>query len=278
MKKLGSVGALMLVVLMGVIMNGCSNGSGAISDYSNDNGAKPQKIDFTIVYENMNTGLAQNRESLVNTFAEWETIRSVNDAFNELDAKINDNFFVVNSLVVYAFTRNWAGLKAEVTEVHIMGNELVVNVAHIDGDMTIQSHGIVVIEIVKEDIRNVSSLRIVSKNNDNGSLELDPAMEAELRRDYFNQFVKPIDNDAKLEDVQILKYCGNFDGVVVVRFDRPAYGVITTIQVGGVDFIFNNSNVAIVWHDGNFFELQEAYENGLLSIANLTYVAGKLNQ
>jgi hypothetical protein len=114
------------------------------------------------------------------------------------------------------------------------------------------------------------------------TVKVDAGVDAELRskiiQDYFDQFVKPIDNGVKLEDVQILKCYGNFDGVVVVRFDSPAFQVITTIQVGGVNFTFNNSNVAIVWHDGNFFELQEAYENGLLSIANLTYVAGKVNQ
>jgi hypothetical protein len=151
-KKIISNGALMLVVLMGGIMSGCSNGYGAES----------QEIDFAIVYENMNTGLAQNHENLVNTFAEWEIIRGVSDVFVELDAKINERFFAANSLVVYAFTRNWFGLKTEVTEVSRMGNELVVNITHIDGDMAILTHGIVIIEVAKEDITNVSSLRIVS--------------------------------------------------------------------------------------------------------------------
>jgi hypothetical protein len=143
---------LFIIALMGVIMSGCSD----------DNGAKSQEIYFTIVYENMNTGLAQNRESLVNTFAEWEIIRGDGDTFTELDAKINEYFFVANSLIVYAFTRNWVGLKAEVTEISRIWNELVVNVTHIDGDMAIPAHGVIIIEVAKEDITNVSSLRIVS--------------------------------------------------------------------------------------------------------------------
>ncbi|MDR0462189.1 MAG: hypothetical protein LBG88_02530 [Christensenellaceae bacterium] len=102
-------------------------------------------------------------------------------------------------------------------------------------------------------------------------------LETRIRNDYVTYLHSQGDTDVVLADVQILKIYGNFDGVVVVRFDRPAFEVVTTVQVGGVDLVFDNSNVAIVWQNGNFFDLQMAYENGLLSIANLNAVAEKVN-
>ena len=54
--------------------------------------------------------------------------------------------------------------------------------------------------------------------------------------------------------------------------------MITTIQIGGVDLTFSNTNVAIVWHDDGFFELQEAYDKELLTREDLVSIANRLNR
>ncbi|MCL2679130.1 MAG: hypothetical protein FWF18_02420 [Dehalococcoidia bacterium] len=94
-------------------------------------------------------------------------------------------------------------------------------------------------------------------------------LETRIRTDYLSHLHSQGEPELILADIKILKIYGDFDGVVVVRFDRPAFEAITTVQVDGVDFVFDNTNVAIVWKDGSFFELQEAYDNELLTKGNL---------
>ena len=37
--------------------------------------------------------------------------------------------------------------------------------------------------------------------------------------------------------------------------NRGSYEVIAKVQIDGVELVFNNSNTALVWHDGEFYEL-----------------------
>ena len=99
--------------------------------------------------------------------------------------------------------------------------------------------------------------------------------EEKIRNDYLLCLHAQGETEAILDDVKILKNYGNYNGAVVVRMEKGAFAVITTIQVGGVDFIFSDSNIAIVWHDGQFFKLEEAYNNGLLTKNNLNAIAKK---
>ena len=102
--------------------------------------------------------------------------------------------------------------------------------------------------------------------------------EERIRNDYLLYLRAQGETEATLDDVKILKNYGNYNGAVVVRMERGAFEVITTIQVGGVDFTFSNTNTAIVWHDGQFSELEEAYDNGLLTKDNLIAIAKKVNK
>lgn len=108
--------------------------------------------------------------------------------------------------------------------------------------------------------------------------EEDKEMELQIRQDFLLYMHAQGEVDMTLEDVKILENYGDYNGAVVVRMNRGAFEVITVIQVGGVDFTFDNSNTAIVWHNRQFFELAEAYDNGLLSKENLTTIAEKVNK
>jgi hypothetical protein len=103
-------------------------------------------------------------------------------------------------------------------------------------------------------------------------------MEDRIRNDYLSYLHSQGETEATLNDVKILNNYGNYNEVVVVRMERPAFEVLTGIQVGGVDFTFNNSNTALVWKEGQFYELAEAYDLGLLSKDDLTSLAKKVNK
>jgi len=98
-------------------------------------------------------------------------------------------------------------------------------------------------------------------------------LETRIRNDYLVHLHSQGETELVLSDIKILKIYGNFNGVVVVRFDRPAWEAITSIEIGGVDLVFNNSNVPIVWHGGQFLGLVEAYDGDLLSTSDLSIIA-----
>lgn len=103
-------------------------------------------------------------------------------------------------------------------------------------------------------------------------------LETRIKTDFLAYMHSQGETDMTLADVQILQNYGTFNGAVVVRMNRGAYEMITNIQVGGVDFTFDNSNTALVWKDGNFYELADAYDAGLLTKANLTAIALLVNK
>lgn len=103
-------------------------------------------------------------------------------------------------------------------------------------------------------------------------------LEMRIKEDYLPIMQSEGHPDATLEDVKILKNYGNYNGAVVVRMNRGAYEVITKIQINEVELVFCNSNTALVWYDGEFFELESAYNEGILSKDNLITLSKKINK
>jgi hypothetical protein len=86
------------------------------------------------------------------------------------------------------------------------------------------------------------------------------------------------ETEMTIDDVKILDNYGTYNGAVVIRMQRGAYQVITTIEIDGVEFTFSDSNTALVWKDGQFFELADAYENEILTKDNLVAIGKKVNK
>ena len=104
------------------------------------------------------------------------------------------------------------------------------------------------------------------------------SQEKQIKEDYLAYMQSQGETEMTLDDVKILNNYGAYNGAVVVRIERGAFEVVTTIQVGGVDFTFSNSNTALVWKNGQFFELADAYDRGLLTKSNLDVLAKKINK
>lgn len=120
------------------------------------------EIDFTIGYSNMNTGFPQNLECIVNTFAEWDTLRGDTAQLTELDAKYNEQFFTANSLVIYAFTRSSGGSTTEISKISKDGKKLVVEAVDNGlGYMDAITNGIIIMEVKKSDMQGVTDIEII---------------------------------------------------------------------------------------------------------------------
>ncbi|WP_157868347.1 hypothetical protein [Acholeplasma palmae] len=51
-----------------------------------------------------------------------------------------------------------------------------------------------------------------------------------------------------------------------------------TIEIYGFEFLFNDSNSALVWNDCNFYELREEYNNGIINKDNLLSISNQTNK
>jgi|SRR5690554_246291 hypothetical protein len=102
--------------------------------------------------------------------------------------------------------------------------------------------------------------------------------EDQIREDYLAHIYAQGETEMTLDDVTILNNYGTYNGAVVIRMQRGAYQVITTIKIDGIEFTFSDSNTALVWKDGQFFELSDAYDNEVLTKDNLISIAKKVNK
>lgn len=101
--------------------------------------------------------------------------------------------------------------------------------------------------------------------------------EQQIREDYLAFMHEQGDKKMTIDDVVILDNYGTYNGAAVVRINRPAFEVLTKIIVGGIEFTFSNSNTALVWKNGEFFELSDAYDHEILTLDNLISIAQKVN-
>lgn len=94
----------------------------------------------------------------------------------------------------------------------------------------------------------------------NGGYEFD---EQQLKQDYLIYAISKGENYITIDDVKILDYYGKYDNSYIVRMDRGAYQVLTKIPFPELGIVFNlpNTNTPLVYREGKFYELYDAYYN-----------------
>ena len=96
------------------------------------------------------------------------------------------------------------------------------------------------------------------------------ATEKEIRQDHVDTQIDPHDPTATADRVWIEHNYGRYrSGCVVLTMWyegdvlRPTFGLINLVSVAGVQFVF--ARAITVWHEGSFYGLNDAYDNGLLT-------------
>lgn len=102
--------------------------------------------------------------------------------------------------------------------------------------------------------------------------------EKQIKEDYLALMHAQGEIEMTIDDVKILDNYGTYNGAVVIRMKRNSYPVVTVIEIDGIEFTFSDSNTALVWKDGQFFELSDAYDNEVLTKDNLIAIAKKVNK
>ena len=95
--------------------------------------------------------------------------------------------------------------------------------------------------------------------------------DEKLILDYVNYAHSIGQKDVTVENTEILENYGVYDGAVIVKMNRGAYQVITNIHFWGteVKIQFPDTNTPLVYKNGNFYELHDAYMNGILTKKSL---------
>jgi len=96
-----------------------------------------------------------------------------------------------------------------------------------------------------------------------------------IRRDYFNNalYYYP---QIKIEDVVIDVYYGNYNNSIPVMIKLKSGGATGDIRgdiVADISFCYNSGQSIVVWNQGLFHGLQDAYDFGLLSQEDLSDIA-----
>ena len=102
---------------------------------------------------------------------------------------------------------------------------------------------------------------------------LDPAKLSSVKEAYLQE--KQADGHADnttLDDVYIVEYYGTYrECVVVMLTDRNTWYtcMIEEETVAGITIVYSDSNKIKVYKDGSLYSLQEAYDAGYLTKANI---------
>jgi len=100
--------------------------------------------------------------------------------------------------------------------------------------------------------------------------EIDSETLLQIKQDY----IKSTDG-ILADDVEVLEYCGTYDGCIVMMLSHSKalyQDAIVKTRVAGIAFQYNNSNQICVWKDGEFYTLEQAYGEGLLSRSDIRSV------
>jgi hypothetical protein len=121
-----------------------------------------------------------------------------------------------------------------------------------------------------EDELNLKDARIFELEEERRAIfGLSEELENQIKQDYYGILNN---NSYTIEDVYIYRLYGMFDGGVGVKMALngvslpPAIDIIT---VEGFTFYFNTGQHIKIWKDGVFYSLQNAYDEGILTINDL---------
>ncbi len=111
-------------------------------------------------------------------------------------------------------------------------------------------------------------LTISSCGKKNDDMKFD---EQKLKEDYLIYANSGGEKHLKIDEIHILKYYGRYSNSFIVKMGRGAYQVMTFIIFPdlGIRMDFGDSNTPLVYSDGKFYELFDAYSNGVITKENV---------
>lgn len=108
----------------------------------------------------------------------------------------------------------------------------------------------------------------------NGNLAMNSSMEAlinQIENNYSSQ-------DSSFDGVYCVKnYYGVYNGCIPIMFDVPESGALRDVSIADIVVHYNGGNSIIVWCDGEFLSLNDAYEQNMLTVDHVSLIANLHN-
>lgn len=103
--------------------------------------------------------------------------------------------------------------------------------------------------------------------------EVTDELLAQIEKDYAKH---RYDNGAnpEIDGPWHIEYCyGIYNGCVPVMFSLPSCGVIWKDEIADSIILYRSSLSILVWNNGDFLSLNDAYEQGILSCEDVAKIA-----
>lgn len=176
--------------------------------------------------------------------------------------KYDDNFFETKSLLVFKIVESSGGNKSEIESYENIDKTLNVYVKTKQyGETCDMGYWWFILELNKEEFETFESIKIF-KNGDEIM-----NCEKQIIQDYI-RYAHSIGLEYVNEkNTKILENYGNFDDLYIIKINRSAFQVITYISFLdiGIEMQFPDSNTPLVYKNGNFYELKDAYKHGIIT-------------
>ena len=108
------------------------------------------------------------------------------------------------------------------------------------------------------------------------NLNINAELELAIRQTAYENYLLVYEQngweiDFDINDVRIVFYYGTYNKTSVVLMEGIARGgqAETTVTISGLNFTFRTTNIFRAWRNGNFYSVQQSYDNGWLTRSQL---------
>ena len=108
------------------------------------------------------------------------------------------------------------------------------------------------------------------------SVEEKQSIQKEVSTDVIEMIFNDYGKDG--DPMKIIRFLGNYDNAIVVMFDGVHLDEVSVETINNIDFYYSSSNRIIVWFDGKFYRLHNAYNLGLIGQNDLLAIHAKYNK
>lgn len=232
-------------------------------------------------------------EAYSNNLLTIENVQTINDNYNN-KVKINDMDIITERKIKNDYlykllnSSNYDDGDITLSDIEIMGyygsfNEYfilrlkdkkaqypsVIDIINIDYIIFEYTGPNFVVWSEKEDIKNV-----ISKEKTEQVIS-----DEQIKNDYLLYRYSQGETYLTIENIQILNHYGQYGDIVIVRMNRGAYQVVTYIPFYdlNIQLVFGDRNTPLVYKNGVFFELYDAYEKGIITKEIVISLYEKIN-
>jgi hypothetical protein len=208
---------------------------------------------------------------------EFEVIETYLDLTNTLGDIVNEkytySFFETNSLIVFKVVEASEGNVSKIESYTINDEMITINVKTIElGQDCATGYWWFILELTKDEINGIDTIKIL-KDGEEIMHDKKNNLRDKAIRCYFDKYIKSNRTNASIEDVWLFQYLGTYNNSFVgVFLDRQNCSFIDLLHpyiVEGLDFSYSDGYEILVYNNEEFYNLQYAYSEGLISYEDL---------